>query len=69
MRELEKHAHRAELGEHRDRQDGHDCQQGAKLGTLLVALIENLHGSLHRVDFFKSQFWQSMSEPDMKSAA
>ena len=53
---MEEHAHRAELGEYRDRQDGHDCQQGAKLGTLLVALIENLHGALHRVDFFKSQF-------------
>jgi hypothetical protein len=56
MREMEEQTHCAELGEHRDRQDGHDCQQGANLGALLVALIENLHGSLHRDDFFKSQF-------------
>jgi hypothetical protein len=56
MREMEEQAYRAELGEHRDRQDGHDCQHGATLGALLVALIENLHGAFHRSDFFKSQF-------------
>ena len=35
MREMEEQAYRAELGEHRDRQDGYDRQQGAKLGAFL----------------------------------
>jgi hypothetical protein len=48
MREMEEQAYRAELGERRHGQDGHDRQRGAKLGALLFALSENPHGSLHR---------------------
>jgi hypothetical protein len=48
MREMEEEAHRSELGEHSDRQDGNDRQQGAKLRALPFALNENLHGALHR---------------------
>jgi hypothetical protein len=48
MREMEEKAYRAELGKHRERQDGHDRQQGAKLGTILFTWNENPHGSLHR---------------------
>jgi hypothetical protein len=48
MREMEEQAHGAELGKHRDRQNGHDRQHGAKLGALLFALNENPHGSLQR---------------------
>jgi hypothetical protein len=51
MREMEEQAYRAELGKRRDRQDGRDRQQGAKLGALLFALNENPHGSLQRSSF------------------
>jgi hypothetical protein len=48
MREMEEKANRAELGKRRDRQDGHDRQQGAKLGSPLFVLNENPHDSLQR---------------------
>jgi hypothetical protein len=48
MREMEEHAYRAELGKRRNRQDGHDRQQGAKLGALPFAVNENPHGPHHR---------------------
>ena len=48
MREMKKEAYRSELGEHSDRQDGNDRQQGAKLRALPFVLNENSHGALHR---------------------
>jgi hypothetical protein len=48
MREMKEDAYRSELGEHSDRQDGNDRQQGAKLRALPLALNENPHGALHR---------------------
>jgi hypothetical protein len=48
MREMEEQAYRAELGKCRNRQDGRDRQQGAKLGALPFAVNENPHGSHHR---------------------
>jgi hypothetical protein len=51
MREMEEQAYRSELGEHSNRQDGHDWQQRAKLRALLFALKENPHGALHRGSF------------------
>jgi hypothetical protein len=68
MREMQEKAYRAELGEHRDRQDGHDWQHGAKLGAPLIALKQDPHGSLHSRGF-QLHFRVSMSEPDMKAEA
>lgn len=48
MREMKKEAYRSELGEHSDRQDGNDRQQGAKLRALPFVSNENSHGALHR---------------------
>jgi hypothetical protein len=45
---MEQKAHHAEFGEHRDHQDSHDRQYGAKLGAFLSAWNENPPGSLKR---------------------